>query len=128
MEKFEGFWSGIFEEALFSASKAGDGKVLLCGMLGGAAAKVLQAARSANWAELQQVNPDPELHKGYEQLKDVDPAIFPNISRVPDLLSRKRLQERSGLSDEDFDRLADATDIEVVAALAIKALSRRPAV
>jgi SLOG cluster2 len=125
LEKFEGFWSGIFEEALFSASNVGDGKVLLCGMLGGAAAKVLQAARSGNWGELQEVNPDPELRKGYEQLKTLDPTIFPNISRVPELLSRKRLQERSGLSDEDFDRLADATDIEVVAALAIKALSRR---
>jgi hypothetical protein len=127
LENFEGFWPGILEEALFSTSNVRDGKVLLCGMLGGAAAKVLQAARSGEWAELQEVNPDPELRKGYEKLKDVDPTIFPDISRVPELLSRKRLQQRSGLTEEDFDRFADATDIEVVAALAIKALSRRAA-
>jgi hypothetical protein len=125
IENFEGFWSGIFEEALFSASNERAGKVLLCGMLGGATAKVLQAARSGNWVELCEVNPDPELRKGYEQLKDLDPTLFPDVSRVPELLSRQRLQERSDLADDDFDRLADATDIEVVAALAIKALSRR---
>jgi hypothetical protein len=127
LENSEDFWSGILEEALFSASS--DHKVLLCGMLGGASAKVLQAARLGDWAELQEVN--PEMRKGYEtlkeMLKDADLTIFPDISRVQELLSRKRLQQRSGLTDEDFDRLSDATDIEVVAALAIKALSRRAA-
>jgi hypothetical protein len=123
LEKFEGFCPGILEEALLSASKVPDGKVLLSGLFGGAAAKVLEAAHSKEWGELGKVN--PELLKGYEQLNKVDPVTFPEISLIPELLSWDRLQQRSGLSPEDFDRLAGATDIEVVATLAIKALSKR---
>jgi hypothetical protein len=48
------------------------------------------------------------------------------ISRVKELLSRKRPQQRSGLTGEDFDRLGDATDIEVVATTAMAASCMQP--
>ncbi len=44
---------------------------------------------------------------------------------VPASLRRNALIEHSGLSAEDWDRLADARDIDVVSALVIKALRSR---
>jgi SLOG cluster2 len=121
-QNFEGFWPGILEEALTSAASEHGRKILLSGMLGGAAARILESARSGEWDDFIQINRDAELRKGFEQLRILDAAIFPNIAQVPELLNWNILQLRSDLAEDDWNLLADANDIEVVAALAIKAL------
>lgn len=123
--KYEGFWPGILEEAFTSAASDPGHKVLLSGMLGGAAARVLQAAQTGEWTDVLKVNADAGLRKGFEQLNSMDAAVFPDLGRAPEVLNWNRLQQRSGLVDGDWDRLANARDIEVVAAMAIKALRKR---
>jgi hypothetical protein len=124
-QTFEGFWPGVLEEALTSATSEKGGKVLLSRMLGGTAARILEAAKSGQWTDLLQVNRDAEIQRGFEKLNNLDPQIFPDIGRAPELLKWDLLQQRSGLTENDWRRLTDATDIEVVAALAIKALRKR---
>jgi hypothetical protein len=85
--------------------------------------------RSGRWAGARSLGDRSNTDSRGQVLNFVKDKVFKTdpmpISRVKELLSRKRPQQRSGLTGEDFDRLGDATDIEVVAALAIKALSRR---
>lgn len=123
-QKYEGFFPGILEEAFTSASRDRGNKVLLSALLGGAAAKILRAARTNDWNDFLQPNADEELRKGYARLSSVDPTAFPDLHRAPDALNWNRLQERSGLTSGDWECLASATDIEVVSAMAIKALSK----
>lgn len=121
-QDYEGFWPGILEEVFTSALQSQGRQVLLSGMLGGAAEKILQAARTGNWEDLLQLNPDAELRKGFESLQRSAASLFPEVRRAPEVLSWTNLQQHSGLSEADWERLVGATDIEVVSALAIKAL------
>jgi hypothetical protein len=124
-QNYEGFWPGILEEALASAEIDPNYKVLLSGIMGGAAKKILQAARSGSW-DLIQPKADDELTKGLGQLRTFEPTIFPEFQRAPKLLTWNNLERRSGLHATDWQRLATARDIEVVSALALKALTKRP--
>jgi len=125
-QDYEGFWPGILEEAFASALSSPHHKVLLSGVMGGAAEKILQAAQSGTWHTLVQPKSDDELATGFEQVRRFDPTIFPDMQRAPELLSWENLERRSGLHATDWQRLATARDIEVVSALALKALTKRP--
>lgn len=125
-QKYQGFWPGILEEVFTSATKNHGRRVLLSGMLGGAAERILQAARTGNWENLLQPNPDVELRNGFESLQSsVSAPLFPNLRRASEVLSWSNLQRQSGLNENDWETLASATDVEVVAALAIKSLQNR---
>src|SRR5260221_2829889 len=121
-QKYEGFWPGILEEVFTSSLQNKGRQVLLSGMLGGAAEKILQAARTGNWENLLQLNPDVELRKGFASLQSAAASLFPELRQAPEELSWNNLQQRSGLNEADWVSLVGATDIEVVSALAIKAL------
>ena len=124
-QNYEGFWPGILEEALASAASNPNYKILLSGMMGGATERILQAARTDSWQDLVQPKTDGELSGRIERLSALDPSLFPDIERAPELLSWKNLEARGDLDPADWQRLAAARDIEVVAALAIKALIRK---
>lgn len=124
-QKYQGFWPGIFEEAFVSATKDRGHQVLLSGIMGGAARRMLGAAHTGAWRDLLRPNPDDELRKGLESLSSMAPSLVPDLSRAPQVLSWGNLQRLSGLNDKDWETLAKATDVEVVAALAIKALQHR---
>lgn len=124
-QDYEGFWPGIFEEALASAASNPNYKILLCGMMGGATEKILQAAQTGNWQDIAQPKTDAGLGASIERLRTLDPSLFSDIERAPELLNWKHLEARSGLDPADWQRLAAARDIEVVAALSIKALTRK---
>jgi hypothetical protein len=119
-QKYEGFWPGVLEEAAISAASDRGNKVLLSGMLGGATAKILEAARSGDWAELLSMS--DELRQGFEQLRGLNAVRFPDLEHISKVLNWSRLQQQSGLGEDDWRRLAQAKDIEIVSALAIKAL------
>jgi SLOG cluster2 len=122
---YEGFWPGILEEALASALSGPEHTLLISGIMGGATEKVLQAARSADWRDFIQPKSEGELGRGFEEIRTLDPSILPEMLRAPELLSRENLERRSGLDAADWQRLAGARDIEVVAALVIKALLKK---
>jgi hypothetical protein len=121
-QKYEGFWPGILEEVFTSALQSQGNQVLLSGMLGGAAERILQAARTGNWENLLELNSDVELRKGFASLQREAASLFPELRQAPEVLSWNNLQQRSGLNETDWESLVGATDIEVVSALAIKAL------
>ncbi len=111
-ERFEGFWAGIFEEA-WSAARRNQPVYLSC-LMGGAAARVLEACQTGEWARLL----EPRL---------AAPDSLPESPRQPEvreLLDARLLQGRSGLELDDWHRLVTATDIEGVLALVLKGLRR----
>jgi hypothetical protein len=118
--KYEGFWPGILEEAWTAARKRQP--VFLSGMLGGAASLVLQASRTGNWSALTSGNPDENLRRSLALIRESRVIDLPNFDRCEEIMNWEQLQMMSDLPMEDWQRLAQATDIAVVIALALKGL------
>jgi len=125
-KNYQGFVPGILEEALESAKKQDRNCVLLSGLIGGAAGMILRASRSNNWEELTRLPLPPDVEK---ELGEAFVSFLRQTYKegTAKFLAAPAMIERSGLEPEDWDRLAQARDIEVVIALAIKALRRQAA-
>jgi len=125
-KNYQGFVPGILEEAIGSAKKQDRNCVLLSGLIGGAAGMILRASVSNNWEELTRFPLPPDVE---EELGEVFVSFLRQTYKeeAPKFLAAPALIERSGLDAEDWNRLAGARDIEVVIALAIKALRRHVA-
>lgn len=119
-QRFEGFWPGILEEAWSSATQ--EQPVYLSGLLGGAALRVLEAARTGQWDLLIRPPAAEDLRRGLEISRDFPGVSLPDFRGLPVAMTWERLQTQSGLSADDWQRLTGATDIEVVTALVLKGL------
>ena len=122
--RYEGFFPGVLEEALDSASQPGGSPILVSSMMGGLAGMLVTAAKEKMWDKLPSLNGDPEIRKGYDELRASGLIPLPDIEKASYLLDWNSLQKRSRLSPGDWECLTGARDIEVVCAMAVKALGR----
>jgi SLOG-like protein len=122
-QKYEGFWPGILEESYLSATVKRS-PVLLSGLLGGASELILRASKTNQWERLLMPTRDEELAKGFKALANLEHLRGAELADASEVLRWESLQERSRLSESDWDLLAGARDIKVVAALSIKALQK----
>jgi SLOG cluster2 len=126
MSGYQGFVPGILEEALGCAQHPLHNCLLLSGLMGGAARRILEASYSGAWSDLVRLplaeSVERELGPG-----EVDGLRRHFANEAPDWLSEDSLIQRSGLSADDWHRLTSASDIEVVSAFVLKALRARAA-
>lgn len=123
LSNYMGFAPGVVEEALLSAQRENGNAVLVSGLMGGAAKALLEAGKTGAWDRLLdfQLSEDAKKELGDEKLAEQRQRY---ADEAPRFLGRAGLIQRSGLDADDWDRLADASDISVVAALAVKALAK----
>ena len=65
------------------------------------------------------------MRAGFRLLQEINHDLLPKMGHAYELLNQTALQRRSGLSERDWNHLAKARDIEVVAAFGIKALQNQ---
>lgn len=118
-EKFQGFCPGIVEEAWTSAAKGTP--VYVSRLLGGASARLIQAARDGSWEGL--INAD--AFRQISEIADIAGDGLPSVERLEAVLASDALQQLSGLNEALWQRLTDARDIDVVGALVIAGLTAR---
>ena len=121
---YRGFVPGILEEAFGSARHPVHNCVLMSGIMGGAAHQILEAGRTREWDKLLTFPFSSEI------ATDLGPdrveALRQSYAKdAPINLSSEALISKSGLSAENWKLLANASDIDVVSALTVKALRRR---
>jgi len=122
-DKYEGFWPGILEEAWRGVVKGQP--VYLSRILRGASGRILDASRSGDWRELTAGTSNTELRQELSLFKESRTIDLPDFSQAGVLMSPDQLQRYSWLDREDWERLMNATDIEVVTALVLKGLRQR---
>lgn len=123
LQSADGFFAGIVEEA-YNAAKANQ-PVYLSRLLGGAAAKLIDAlsASTEGGPGLRVLGPK---ETAYQEVQAKSPQLVPEAADLTSAFSAQKMQERSGLDPNDWQRLLNASDVEAFSALVIRGLSQLP--